>query len=128
MTTLLLIAASIALIAMAAAIIYSILLMKDARKVLNRLEGTVRDASQTLIPLLDNSSAITGKIRQVTERAGGELTKLKSASGSLTKAVEDVANLVRNVKATAEEPLTEAVRYMAAFSKGIRTFLQLLEK
>lgn len=128
MTTLLLIAASIALIAMAAAILYSILLMKDARKVLNRLEGSVRDASESVIPLLDNSSAITGKIRQLTESAGGELTKLKSVGDSLAKAVGDAADFVRRIKTTAEEPLTEAVGYLAAFSKGIKTFLQFLEK
>ncbi len=46
---------SIALLAVAAASIYSIVLMKDAKHVLNQLESSVRDISEKSGPLLENS-------------------------------------------------------------------------
>ena len=58
---------SIALLAVAAASIYSIVLMKDAKHVLNQLESSVRDISEKSGPLLENSSLITGKIREIAE-------------------------------------------------------------
>lgn len=127
MTILVSIAASIALLAVAAACIYSVLLMKDARKLLSRVEGSVGDTIGNLVPLLENTSVITGKIRTLIEDTGGEMTKLKGAVDSLVNAVEDLANLGRRIKTRIEPPAMDAAGYVAALSKGLKAFMAFFQ-
>ncbi|MCL5266538.1 MAG: hypothetical protein M1469_00345 [Bacteroidetes bacterium] len=127
METLFLIAASIALLAIAAAGIYSIILMKDTKHVLNQIESSVREISEVSAPLLQNSGVITGKIREIVENVDGEVTNVKGALDSLVGAVNDLVELERRVKSRIEDPVMETAGYVAALAKGIKTFLRVLK-
>ncbi|MCL4510223.1 MAG: hypothetical protein M1470_04060 [Bacteroidetes bacterium] len=127
MTTLFLIAASMALLAIAAASIYSIILMKDAKQMLNQLESSVRDISEKSAPLLENSAVITGKIRTIAESVDGEVTNVKGALDSLVDAVDDLVELERKVKMKIEDPIMDTAGYVAAITKGIKAFLRVLK-
>lgn len=127
MTTLFLIAASIALLAIAAASIYSVILMKDAKQMLNQLESSVRDISEKSAPLLENSAVITGKIRTIAESVDGEVTNVKGALDSLVDAVDDLVELERKVKMKIEDPIMDTAGYVAAITKGIKAFLRVLK-
>lgn len=127
MTTLFLIAASMALLAIAAASIYSIILMKDAKQMLNQLESSVRDISEKSAPLLENSTVITGKIRTIAESVDGEVTNVKGALDSLVDAVDDLVELERKVKMKIEDPIMDTAGYVAAITKGIKAFLRVLK-
>jgi len=126
-TTLFLIAASMALLAIAAASIYSIILMKDAKQMLNQLESSVRDISEKSAPLLENSAVITGKIRTIAESVDGEVTNVKGALDSLVDAVDDLVELERKVKMKIEDPIMDTAGYVAAITKGIKAFLRVLK-
>lgn len=126
-TEIFLAAASIALLAIAAAGIYSILLMKDLQKVLNELENSVRQVSDKAVPVLDNAEVITGKIRSISENLDGEFTSLKGAVDSLVNAVDDIVDLEKKVKERIENPVLDAANYIAAVAKGIKTFLHVLK-
>lgn len=125
--TVFLIVASVALLAIAAASIYSIILMKDAKHVLNQLETSVREISEKSAPLLENSGVITGKIRAIAENVEGEVTNVKGALDSIVGAVEDLVDLERKVKSKIEGPIMDTACYVAAITKGIKTFLRVLK-
>ncbi len=127
MTTLFLIAASMALLAIAAASIYSIILMKDAKQMLNQLESSVRDISEKSAPFLENSTVITGKIRTIAESVDGEVTNVKGALDSLVDAVDDLVELERKVKMKIEDPIMDTASYVAAITKGVKAFLRVLK-
>jgi uncharacterized protein YoxC len=125
--TVFLIVASIALLAIAAASVYSIMLMKDAKKVLNQLEISVREISETSRPVLENSGVITGKIREIAENVDGEVLNVKGAVDSLIGAVEDVVDFERRVRSKVEDPIMDTAGYLAAITKGVKTFLRVLK-
>ncbi len=126
--TFLIIAASIALLAFAAASIYSIVLMKDAKQVLNQLESSVKDISEKSGPLLENSGVITGKIREIAESVDGEVSNVKGAVDSLVGAIDDLVELERKVKSKIEDPILDTAGYLAGITKGIKTFLRVLKR
>ena len=127
MATVFLIVASIALLAIAAASVYSIILMRDAKKVLNQLETSVREISETSRPVLENSGVITGKIREIAENVDGEFLSVKGAVDSFVGAVEDIVDLERKVRSKVEDPIMDTAGYLAALTKGVRTFLRVLK-
>ncbi|MCL5021494.1 MAG: hypothetical protein M1339_07550 [Bacteroidetes bacterium] len=127
MATVFLIVASVALLAIAAASLYSIVLMRDAKKVLNQLETSVREISETSRPLLENSGVITSKIRTIAESVDGEVGNVKGAVDSLVRSVEELVDLERRVKSRIEDPIMDTAGYLAAITKGIRTFLRVLK-
>ena len=127
MTTVFLIVASIALLAIAAASIYSMILMKDAKSVLNQLEASVKDISEKSGPLLENSGVITGKLRAIVESVDGEFSSVKGAVDSVVDAVEDLVELERKLKIKIEEPIMDTAGYFAAVAKGIRAFLRVFK-
>lgn len=118
---------SIALLAVAAASIYSIVLMKDAKHVLNQLESSVRDISEKSGPLLENSTVITGKIREIAESVDGEVSNLKFALDSLVDVVEGIVDLEQRVKSKIEDPILDAAGIIAGITKGIKAFLRVLK-
>ncbi len=125
--TIFLIVASIALLAIAAASIYSIILMRDAKHVLNQLETSVREISEKSAPLLENSGVITGKIRAIADNVDGEVVSVKGALDSIVKAVDDLVGLERRLKSKIEYPIMDIASYVAATTKGIKTFLRVLK-
>ncbi len=127
MATIFLIVASIALLAIAAASVYSIILMKDAKKVLNQMEISVREISENSRPVLENSGVITGKIREIAENVDGEFLSVKGAVDSFVGAVEDIVDLERKVRSKVEDPIMDTAGYLAAITKGVRTFLRVLK-
>ena len=127
MATVFLIVASIALLAIAAASVYSIILMKDAKKVLNQMEISAREISETSRPVLENTGVITGKIREIAENVDGEFLSVKGAVDSLVGAVEDIVDLERKVRSKVEDPIMDTAGYLAAITKGVRTFLRVLK-
>ncbi len=127
MATIFLIVASVALLAIAAASIYSIVLMKDAKKVLNQLESSVKEISETSRPLLEHSGVIAGKVRAVAESVDGEITSVKEAVDSLVGAVNEIVEFEKRVKSRIEDPVMDTAGFIAALTKGARTFLRVLK-
>ena len=125
--TFFLIAASIALLAFAAASIYSIVLMRDAKQVLNQLESSVKEISDKSGPLLENSGVITGKIREIAENINGEVSGVKGSVDSLIGVIDDLVKLEQKVKSKIEDPILDAAGYLAGITKGIKTFLRVLK-
>jgi uncharacterized protein YoxC len=125
--TIFLVVASVALLAIAAASIYSIILMRDAKKVLNQMEVSVREISETSRPLLENSGVITGKVREIVESVDGEVTNVKMAVDSFVEAVQEIVDLERKVKSKIEDPIMDTAGYLAALTKGVRVFLRVLK-
>ncbi len=122
------IAVTIALLAFAAASIYSIILMKDAKQALNQIERSIREISEKSAPLIENSGVITGKIREIAESVSGEVSSVKGAVDSLVDAVDDLVELERKVKSKIEDPVLDAAGYVAGIVKGISTFLRVLKR
>ena len=122
-----LLVASVALLAVAAASIYSIVLMKDAKHVLNQLESSVREISEKSGPLLENTGVITGKIREIAESVDGEVTNVKVALDSLVDAVQSIVDLEQKVKSKIEDPILDAAGFVAGITKGIKAFLRVLK-
>lgn len=122
-----LLVASVALLAVAAASIYSIVLMKDAKHVLNQLESSVREISEKSGPLLENTGVITGKIREIAESVDGEVTNVKVALDSLVDAVQSIVDLERKIKSKIEDPVLDAAGFVAGIAKGIKAFLRVLK-
>ncbi len=127
MATIFLIVASIALLAIAAASLYSIVLMKDAKNVLNQVETSLREISENSRPVLENTGVITGKIRTIAESVDGEVANVKGAVDSLVGAVEELVNLEQRVKSRIEDPVMDTAGYVAAVAKGVRAFLRVLK-
>ena len=125
--TIFLIVASIALLAIAAASIYSIILMRDAKHVLNQLETSVREISEKSSPLLENAGAITGKVRTIAESVDGEFISVKGALDSIVNAVDDLVGLEQRIKSKIEYPIMDIASYVAATTKGIKSFLRVLK-
>ena len=127
MATIFLIVASVALLAIAAASVYSIVLMKDAKHVLNQVETSLHEISENSRPVLENSGVITGKIRTIAESVDGEITNVKGAVDSLVGAVEELVELEQRVRSKIEDPVMDTAGYLAALTKGIRVFLRVMK-
>jgi uncharacterized protein YoxC len=121
------IAVSIALLAVSAACIYSILLMKDAKQVLNQIENSIKEISDKSGPLLENSGVITGKIREIAENVNGEVSSVKGAVDSIVKAVDDLVEFEQKVKSKIEDPILNTAGYVAGIARGIKAFLRVLK-
>jgi uncharacterized protein YoxC len=121
------IAVSIALIAVSAACIYSIILMRDAKQVLNQIESSVKDISDKSAPLLENSGVITGKIREISENIDGEVSSVKGAVDSVVSAIDDLVEFEQKVKSRVEDPILNTAGYVAGIAKGIKAFLRVLK-
>jgi len=126
--TFLLITASIALLAFAAASIYSIILMKDAKQVLNQLDISLKEISDKAGPLLENSGVITGKIREIAESVDGEVTNVKGAVDSLVGAIDDLVEFERKVKSRIEDPILDTAGVVAGITKGVQAFLRVIKR
>lgn len=127
MTTVMLIAASVALLAIAAASLYCIILMKHARSFLTGIEGSVTETLENLLPLIENSGVITGKIRSLIEETDDEMSKLKGAADSLARAVKDLADLGKRIRTRVEGPAMNASGYLAASLKGLKAFMAFFQ-
>jgi len=125
--TFFLIAASIALLAFAAASIYSIVLMKDAKQALNQIESSMKEISEKSGPLLENSGVITGKVREIAESVDGEVTNFRGAFDSLVGAIDDLVELERKVKSKIEDPILDSAGFVAGIAKGLKAFLRVLK-
>lgn len=124
MESLLIIVQIIALLCLSALSVYLIVVLVRVREVLTGVEKDVKDLSAKAIPVFANLEVITEKIKNVTSNIDEQVETVKYSIGSMKEIADNVVEFERRIQERIEEPVLEAVSFLAAAVKGVRTFIE----
>lgn len=124
MESLLIIVQIVALVCLSALSIYLIIVLVRVREFLTNVEKDVKELSSKAIPVFANLEVITEKIKNVTVNIDEQMEGVKQSIQSMKDIADNVVAFERRIQDRIEEPVLEAVSFLAAAVKGVRTFIE----
>ena len=112
-----------ALVCLSVLCIFLISLLARFKTFLTGVEKDLKEISAKAIPVFENLEIITEKVKSVTESIDSQVELVRHSINSIKEITDNIANFERRVQARIEEPVLETVSILAAFLKGIRTFV-----
>jgi uncharacterized protein YoxC len=112
----------IALLSLSALCIYMILVLLRLRDVVTNLEKDVKEITTRAIPVLENMEYITTRVKSITDNIDDQVAAVRESIGSIKAIADNVVDLERRVQERIEGPILEAVGFVSALFKGVRTF------
>jgi len=119
----LLLAQILALVCVAALCVYTIVFLSRVRKSLENLERDTRELTGRAAPVLENMEAVTARAKSIAETIDDQVVTVQESFASIRQVADDIVALERRVQDQVEGPILEAVGFLAALIKGVRTFL-----
>lgn len=126
MESLLVVMEIIALAAAAALCVYLIVVLVRVRDLLTLLLREVREIGAKAIPVMENLEVITDRVKGITENLDEQVDIVKGAVSAFRGVADSIVEFERRVQERIEEPVLESVGTLAAFFKGLRTFVARL--
>jgi uncharacterized protein YoxC len=120
---LLLVVQIIAFLCLSALCVFLIVVLVRVRQILTNVEKDMNELSSKAIPVFENLEVITDKIRNVTINIDEEMDGVRKSIDSVKEIVDNVVAFERRIQERIEEPVLEAVSFIVAAVKGVRTFL-----
>jgi uncharacterized protein YoxC len=114
----------LALLAVAALCVYIIVLLAQVKQSITMIEGTVKDVSTHVIPVLDNVEFLTAKVSSITETVEEQMGIVKESVGTLKSVTDNIAQFERDIQSRVEGPIRETASVVRAVSKGVKTFFE----
>ncbi|MBS4027813.1 MAG: hypothetical protein KGZ58_04160 [Ignavibacteriales bacterium] len=116
----------IASLCVAGVSIYLATIFAQMGKTLQHLDQKVSELHEKTVPVLENLSVITAKIRTVAENFDAQLDIVRDSLFTLRQTVDEIVDFKRRVQDRLEEPVMESVTFASAIVRGIRTFFDRL--
>jgi uncharacterized protein YoxC len=126
METVLSVSKIIVLLSLSALCIYVIVVLGKVRNTIVNLGKDVKDLNAKVAPVMENLDAITGKVRRITENLNDEVAIVRSSAEAVRDMTLHIVEFERKVQQQMEGPVLEAVGFLAAIVKGVRTFLHYM--
>lgn len=124
MESLLIVVQIIALLCLSVLSVYLIVVLVRVREILASVEKDVKELSSKAIPVFTNLEVITDKVKNVTTSIDEQVEAVKHSISSMKEIVDNVVEFERRIQERIEEPVLEAVSFLAAAVKGVRTFIE----
>lgn len=124
MDSLLMVAQLLALISVTALCVYLIMLAVRARDFLASLEKDMKEMTSRAVPVLDHLEVVTSRLKSIAENVDDQVSAVRESIVSVKAIADNIVDLERKVQERVEGPILDAVGYIAAVVKGIRTFAQ----
>jgi len=116
----------VAFLSLSALCIYLIIMLGKVRDTIVNLGKDVKELNAKVAPVMENLDAITGKVRSITENLNDEVKIVKSSAEAIRDMTLSIVAFEQKVQKQIEGPVMEAVGFIAAIIKGVRTFLYYL--
>jgi len=101
-------------------------MLGKVRDTIVNLGKDVKELNAKVAPVMENLDAITGKVRSITENLNDEVKIVKSSAEAIRDMTLSIVAFEQKVQKQIEGPVMEAVGFIAAIIKGVRTFLYYL--
>ena len=124
METFLIVAQIVALLCLSALSVYLIVVLIRVREILTNIETDIKELTSKAIPVFANLEVITDKVRNVTASIDEQMLGVKHSIQSVKEIADNVVEFERRIQGRIEEPVLEAVSFIAAAVKGVRTFIE----
>lgn len=124
MDTILIVAGTIALLCLAAASIYLILVLVRLRDMLTGIEKDLKEVTTRVLPVLDNMEYVTARLKSITENIDDQVMIVRESIGSVKEIADNIVAIERKVQERIEGPILDSVAFVAALIKGARTFFE----
>ena len=124
MDSFLVIAQIFALICLSVLSLYLIVVLVRVREILTSVEKDVKDLSSKAIPVFANLEVITEKVKNITASIDEQVEGVRQSIQGMKEITENVVEFERRIQERIEEPILEAVAFLAAAVKGVRTFIE----
>jgi len=128
LTIILNIAITIGALAFAALCIYLIITIAKLRKSFVRTQENIEDISRSAVPMFENLTAITDKVKNITENVDDEIAVLKSSVESIREMTDDILSFEKKIHREIEGPVMEAFSFVAALVKGVKAFVAKMKE
>lgn len=124
METTLIVVQIVALLCLSSLSVYLIVVLVRVREILTSVQSDVRELTSKAVPVFANLEVITDKVKNVAENIDEQASGVRQSIQSLKEIVDNVVDFERRVQDRIEEPVLEAVSFVAAAVKGVRTFIE----
>lgn len=114
----------VALLCLSGLSVYLIVVLVRVREILTSVEKDVQELTSKAVPVFANLEVITDKVKNVTSNIDEQVEGVKHSIESVKEIADNVVELERRIQERIEEPVLEAVSFLAAAVKGVRTFLE----
>jgi len=121
--TFLVIVEIIALLCLSSVCIYLLIVLVRLKDMLSGMEKDLKEITDRTLPVLDNMEFITARVKSITENIDDQVMTVRDAIGSVREISDNIVALERKVQEHIEGPILDSVAFVAAFIKGVRTFL-----
>lgn len=123
METTLIVVQIVALLCLSALSVYLIVVLVRLREIMTSVEGSVKELTSRAAPVFANLEVITDKVKNVTENIDEQASGIRQSIQSVKEIADNVLEFERRIQERIEEPVLEAVSFIAAAVKGVRTFI-----
>ena len=124
--TALTIAGIVALAAVTVVCVYLVVVLVRVRDMLTNIERDIKAVTERTMPVLDNIDYISSRIKNITDNIDDQVMMVRESMGAIREIADNVVELERRVQARVEGPILDAVAFVAALVKGIKTFNERL--
>lgn len=114
----------VALLCLSALSVYLIVVLVRVREILSSVESDVKELSSKAIPVFANLEVITDKVKNVTMNIDEQVEGVRESIQSMKEIADNMVTFERRIQERVEEPVLEAVSFLAAAVKGVRTFIE----
>jgi methyl-accepting chemotaxis protein len=103
--------------------VYTIVVLVRVRTTIENLEKEARELSTRTLPVLDNLEAVTARLKSIAESVDEQVSTVRESFASIRQVADNIAEMERRVQERVEGPFLEAVGFIVALVKGVRTFM-----
>ena len=118
----LLIAGTVALVAVTVVCVFLIMVLIRVRDMLSSIERDIKAVTERTMPVLENIDYIAARVKNITDSVDDQVLVVRESMGSIREIADNVVELERKVQARIEGPILDTVAFVAALFKGVKTF------
>ncbi len=118
----LLIAGTVALVAVTVVCVFLIMVLIRVRDMLSSIERDIKAVTERTMPVLENIDYIAARVKNITDSVDDQVLMVRESMGSIREIADNVVELERKVQARIEGPILDTVAFVAALFKGVKTF------
>lgn len=126
--TLLIVVQVVAFLSIAALAMFLISYIGKMVTSLQNMQKDINTLTQKASPIFDNLEITTKRINNVTENIENQIDAVIYSINSVKKIADDIVEFEQKIQRRIEEPVLDAVGFISAVVKGVKTFFNRLRE
>ncbi len=106
--------------------IYFIVFLSRLRESLSNVQKDIQEVSRNTVPVLDNLTVITDKVRAISENVDDQISIVRSSVESLREMTDNIVAFEANLQSKVEGPLMETLSFVTAIVRAFQAFFNKL--